>query len=208
MGRTERVVGAVHERFAGFLVPGKHAMFARARWSVRARRYRPRPSTPPTLHAVDGQNYRMHRLRSGDEWVLGTLARGNARFADGNENDWQPPLGSDEASRFVADPLTVCIVAIDTETNHIAGFVYGGVLSRRHTKLQHICLYEIGIDIDHRDKGVGPKLLEAFSAEARQMGIDKGFVILNESDRAAVALFEAHGAMRGDGRDALFGLSF
>lgn len=152
--------------------------------------------------------YRMHRVRDGDEWVLGTLARGNARFGSGGEDDWQPPLGTDEAARFVSDPNTVCIVAIDTATNHIVGFIYGGVLHRRHTKLQHVCLYEIGVDIDHRDQGVGEQLMVAFAEEARSMGIDRGFVITNEADTTAVALYEKFGASRGDGRDALYGLAF
>jgi ribosomal protein S18 acetylase RimI-like enzyme len=157
---------------------------------------------------VVSDQYRMHRLRAGDEWVLGTLARGNARFGDGDEQDWQPPLGGDEAARFVADPDTVCLVAIDMATNNIAGFVYGGVLNRRHTKLRHLCLYEIGVDLDHRTSGVGRLLLDAFAAEARQMGIDRGFVITNEANREAIALYESFGAVRGDGRDILFGLSF
>ncbi|MCB0977130.1 MAG: GNAT family N-acetyltransferase [Acidimicrobiales bacterium] len=152
--------------------------------------------------------YRMHRVRTGDEWVLATLARGNARFGDGDESDWQPPLGTDEASQFVADPNTVCIVAIDMATNHIAGFVYGGVLNRRHTKLRHLCLYEIGVDLDHRRTGVGQLLMEAFAAEARKLGIDRGFVIANQGDRVTSSIIEQYGAMKGDGRDVLYGLSF
>ena len=150
----------------------------------------------------------MHRLRSGDEWVLGTLARGNARFGDGDEQDWLPPLGSEEASRFVADPRTVCVVAIDMASNHIAGFVYGCVLYRRHTKLEHLCIYEIGIDIDHRKEGVGPLLLEAVAAEARRQGIDRGFVITRECNRELMRLYSDFGAVRGPGTDVLFGLSF
>jgi ribosomal protein S18 acetylase RimI-like enzyme len=157
---------------------------------------------------VVSDQYRMHRLRSGDEWVLSTLAKGNARFGDGDDHDWQPPLGTEEASRFVSDPATVCIVAIDLATNHIAGFVYGGVLARRHTRLHHICLYELGIDIDHRQTDVGQLLMHAFAGEARKLGIDRGFVITNEANTDAVRVFEAYGAMRGDGRDALFGLAF
>src|SRR5690554_3479780 len=104
----------------------------------------------------------MHRLQPGDEWVLGTLAQGNARFGDGSEKEWQPPLGSDEASQFVSDPNTICIVAIDNDTNHIGGFIYGGVLLRRHTRLRHVCLYELGVDLDHRDADVAFELLTAF----------------------------------------------
>lgn len=151
----------------------------------------------------------MHRLRVGDEAVLTTLARGNGRFTDGDtSSDWQAPLGPEEAAQFVADPNTVCMVAIDLATNHIAGFVYGGVLKRRHTRLQHMCLYELGVDLDHRGKGVGPLLLKAFGEQARAMGIDRGFTILNENDREAVETFIKAGAVRGDGSDVLFGLKF
>ncbi len=156
---------------------------------------------------VDDQ-YRMHRLRAGDEWVLNTLARGNARFGSGKEEEWLPPLGSHEATQFVNDPDTVCVVAIDLGTNHIAGFVYGGVLKRRHTKLTHLCLYEVGVDLDHREAGVGELLLQAFAAEARQMGIDRGFFVGSEEDRTAVDLFTRFGAVRSSGRDILFGLKF
>ena len=152
--------------------------------------------------------YRTHRLRAGDEWVLGTLARGNARFGDGTEEEWLPPLGNEETAQFVADPDTVCIVAIDLETNHIAGFVYGGVLKRRHTKLHHICLYEVGVDIDHRSRGVGPLLLSAFAAEARRMGIDRGFVVANADDAEAMKLYQDAGAVRSTGHDVLLGLTF
>ena len=150
----------------------------------------------------------MHRVRPGDEWVLSTLARGNARFGDGDESDWQPPLGTDEAAQFVADPNTVCIVAIDMATNHIAGFVYGGVLKRRHTKLRHLCLYEVGVDLDHRNTGVGQLLMQAFAAEARKMGIERGFVIASEADKVTSSIIQQYGALRGDGRDVLFGLTF
>ena len=72
--------------------------------------------------------YRLHRLRPGDEWALSTLAKGNARFGDGEDRPWVPPLSSEEASEFVSDPRTICVVAIHMETNHMAGFVYGGGL--------------------------------------------------------------------------------
>ena len=150
----------------------------------------------------------MHRLGAGDEWVLGTLAKGNARFSEGSDHDWQAPLGTEETALFVADPNTVCIVAIDTASNHIAGFIYGGVLSRRHTRLKHLCLHELGIDIDHRKSDVGLSLLAAFAGEAREMGIDRGFVITSDANTQLVKIYEAFGAFRGDGRDVLFGLTF
>lgn len=150
--------------------------------------------------------YRTHRLRAGDEWVLTTLAKGNARFTDGKEQDWLPPLGSAETAQFVSDPDTICLVAIENETNQIAGFVYGGVLMRRHTRLQHICLYEIGIDIDHRTKGVGSLLLAAFGAEARAVGIDRGFVLVHGGDGEMQALLREFGGQRSE--HVIYGLTF
>jgi ribosomal protein S18 acetylase RimI-like enzyme len=157
---------------------------------------------------VASDQYRMHRLRPGDEWVLGTLSRGNARFGEGQDSEWLPPLSTEEASRFVSDPRTICVVAIDQKSNHIAGFVYGGVLQRRHTKLEHVCLYEVGVDIDHRSYGVGTLLLQAFAAEARSMGIDRGFVITAASNAESIALYESYGAVRSPDTDLLFGLNF
>ena len=148
--------------------------------------------------------YRMHRLRQGDEWALSTLSKGNARFGDG-EDRWVPPLSSDEAAEFVNDPRTICVVAIHTETNHMAGFVYGGVLFRRHTKLRHLCVYEIGVDIDHRNKGVGKLLLDAVGAEARNMGIDRGFAFAASSDKHMRAIYDSAGGQHSADTEILYG---
>lgn len=152
--------------------------------------------------------YRMHRLRQGDEWALATLAKGNARFGDGEERPWVPPLSSDEAAEFVNDPRTICVVAIHMETNHMAGFVYGGVLYRRHSKLRHLCVYELGIDIDHRNKGVGKLLLDAIGAEARQMGIDRGFAFCSAGDRDLRAIYDSAGGQHSDANEILYGFDF
>ena len=100
------------------------------------------------------------------------------------------------------------MVAVEDGTNQICGFAYGGVLLRRHTQLKHACLYEIGIDLDHREGDVGMMLLRGFGNEARDLGCDRGFVITNESDRQTVALYRAFGALTSGGNDILFGLQF
>ena len=156
---------------------------------------------------MSDDRYRLHRLRPGDEWVLATLAKGNARFGKGDERPWVPPLSSDEAAEFVSDPRTICVVAIDTGTNHMAGFVYAGVLYRRHTNLRHLCVYEVGIDIDHARDEVAPLLMSGIAAEARQMGIDRGFAFANAADVDNRKIFEAMKHTKSDG-EILFGLEF
>jgi hypothetical protein len=157
---------------------------------------------------VASERYRLHRLRAGDEWVLGTLAKGNARFGQGEDRPWVPPLSNEEASEFVNDPRTLCVVAIDVGTNHMAGFAYGGVLYRRHTRLRHLCVYEVGIDIDHPRDEVARVLMEGIASEARQMGIEQGFAFASSGDREARAIFENVGAMRSNDTEILYGLRF
>lgn len=152
--------------------------------------------------------YRLHRLRQGDEWVLGTLAKGNARFGAGDDRPWVPPLSNDEAAEFVSDPRTICVVAIDTETNHMGGFIYGGVLYRRHTRLRHLCVYEVGIDVDHPRDVVSQLLITGIGNEARQMGIEQGFAFAATADVQARAMFEAAGAAQASDAETLFGLQF
>jgi hypothetical protein len=157
---------------------------------------------------VASDRYRLHRLRQGDEWVLATLAKGNARFGKGEERPWVPPLSSDEASEFVSDPRTVCVVAIDMGTNHMAGFVYGGVLYRRHTRLRHLCVYEVGVDIDHPRAEVGKLLMEGIALEARQMGIEQGFAFAAANDRENRQIYESIGAMKSTDMEILYGIQF
>ncbi|MGN6693938.1 MAG: GNAT family N-acetyltransferase, partial [Aquihabitans sp.] len=87
-------------------------------------------------------------------------------------------------------------------------FVYGGVLYRRHTKLRHICVYEIGIDIDHRNQGVGKILLEGIGAEARQMGIDRGFAFASSKDSESRAIYESGGGQHSSDSEILYGFEF
>jgi len=162
----------------------------------------------PTLRGVVSDRYPLHRPPPGGEWALSTLAKGNARFGDDDDRPWVPPLSSEEASEFVNDPRTICVVAIHMETNHMAGFAYGCVLYRRHTKLRHLCVYEIGIDVDHRNQGVGKILLDGIGAEARQMGIDRGFAFASADDRDARAIYDSAGGQRSADNEILYGFEF
>ena len=55
---------------------------------------------------------------------------------------------------------------------------------------------------------MGPLLLGAFAAEARRMGIDRGFVVANADDADAMKLYQDAGAVRSTGHDVLLGLTF
>lgn len=157
--------------------------------------------------AMSGR-YHLRRLRPGDEAALTVLARGAARFDAGGHGTALDPLSPADAKTFVADDRTICIVALEEGTNHIAGFVYANVLYRRHTQLRHLCVYEVGVDQDHRSRGVERYLMDGLAAEARQLGIDRGFVITQESNPEAMELYRSVGGVTGDGTDVVFALRF
>ena len=138
--------------------------------------------------------YRIHVLGPGDERALQLLASGNGRFGQPGESGSKPPLDAGDAATFVNDDRTLCLVALEASSNRIAGFVYACVLYRRHTKLRHLCVYELGIDVDHRDGTVAKQLLEGLAGEARKRGITQGFVVTGAANSEAVAAYHAVGA--------------
>lgn len=152
--------------------------------------------------------YRLHRLGAGDERVLAILAERNSRFVADGGGESLDPLPPPEAVRFAADDRTVFIVAVEARTNLVAGFVYACVLYRRHSRLRHLCVYEVGVDVDHRTTGVGERLLAGLADEARAMGIDRGFAVTTMSHREAVALYESAGGVHGADRDVVYALRF
>lgn len=164
-----------------------------------------------------GLKGRIEQLRSGGEvWVrrlgptdsavLDHLARENPTFGDSASRPVLQPLRPADARTFLADERTICLVAFDNRTP--VGFLYACELYRRHTDLRHLCLYEVGVMEDHRDQGIGSKLMSALGDEARKRGIDRGFVVTTSADREAIALYTSNGAVRGNDDDVVLVLQF
>jgi hypothetical protein len=102
------------------------------------------------------------------------LATGSGRFGAAGDDASKPPLAPEDATAVVADDC---------------------VLYRRHTQLKHLCVYEIGVDIDHRGSEVGAQLLRGLADEAKKRGIDRGFAISSVTDSEALTLFSTVGAV-------------
>lgn len=139
--------------------------------------------------------YRIHLLGPGDERALELLAAESGRFGQPGQAGSKPPLEPDDAAAFVADDRTLCLVALEASTNRIAGFVYACVLYRRHTKLRHLCVYELGIDAAHRGGPVAAQLLEGLTTEAAKLDITRGFAVTTSANSEAVAAYQSIGAV-------------
>ena len=148
----------------------------------------------------------VRRLGPMDSMVLARLARENGRFGHAADRPPLEPLNPPDARTFLADERTMCLVAFDGHDP--VGFLYACELYRRHTLLSHLCLYEIGVAEDHRDMGIGDKLMTALGEQARKRGIHHGFVVTNASNREAMALYTGFGGVRGHDDDVVFVLQF
>ncbi len=154
---------------------------------------RARRSTAPPVVAPD---VTVRRLRPGDEDILTHLARNNDLFGPPQQRDELEPLTPADAFAFLRDDRTATFVAFTDDDDDPVGFVYACELYRRHTALRHLCIYEIGVSERHRSQGVGPALMDALADHARAQGIERGFVVTQASNTAAMALYEAAGGER------------
>lgn len=155
------------------------------------------PDVPPVT---------IRRLHPGDEDVLAYLARHNDRFGGMKDRVELDPLEPADAFAFLRDDRTATFVAFVGDEP--AGFVYACELYRRHSALRHLCVYEIGVSDQRRNLGIGPALLDAVADHARAQGIERGFVITQSSDRAAMALFEGAGGERTATDEVVFTFSW
>jgi ribosomal protein S18 acetylase RimI-like enzyme len=144
------------------------------------------------------RDFAIRRLERGDEAMLTTLANDGTRYAEDGEDESESPLPPDDASAFLADDHTHLLIAFDEDASDAPplGFVVANELCHRHSFARMLIVYEIGVDREHRRRGVGRALLDAVAEIARDRGIPEGFVLTNESNRPAMALYAAAGGTR------------
>jgi ribosomal protein S18 acetylase RimI-like enzyme len=88
--------------------------------------------------------------------------------------------------------------------NEFAGFLYAYELARLERKAPMMFLYSIDVLPEHREKGVGKKLVEELKSICAERGFMKMFVVTGESNEAAVKLYESVGGGRCADDDVVF----
>jgi ribosomal protein S18 acetylase RimI-like enzyme len=141
----------------------------------------------------------VRRLQPGDEAVLARLVLDGPRYEEAGEVAQEQAvnevaLSPADAAAFLADDHTHLFVAY--RADEPIGFVVANELLHRHTFPRMLLVYEIGVRDDHRRRGVGKALLDAVRALAIERDIPEGFVLTNESNGPAMALYAAAGGTR------------
>ena len=146
----------------------------------------------------------VRRLGPADADLLARLARDGPRYEEADEVAQQEaatavPLAPADAVAFLSDDHTHVLVAFRVDepaAEEPVGFVVVNELLHRHTFTRMFLVYEIGVVVEHRREGIARALLEAVRTLAIERGVPEGFVLTNESNAAAMALYAATGATR------------
>ncbi|HEY2219921.1 MAG TPA: GNAT family N-acetyltransferase [Gaiellaceae bacterium] len=124
--------------------------------------------------AVPGISIRL--LVPGDEGVVRALATYD---------------GHGDPETLLADPRTVMLVAFDGERP--VGLVLAHELPRRHGDRSKLFVYEVDVAESHQRSGIASGLLERLAELARERGIRAGFVLTDEDNVPANALYRSAG---------------
>jgi ribosomal protein S18 acetylase RimI-like enzyme len=99
--------------------------------------------------------------------------------------------GPGDPETLLSDPRTLMLVAFDGERP--VGFALAHELPRRHGDRSKLFVYEVDVAETHRRRGIGSALLARLAELARERGIRVGFVLTDEDNVAANALYRSAG---------------
>jgi ribosomal protein S18 acetylase RimI-like enzyme len=100
--------------------------------------------------------------------------------------------GPGDPEGLLADVRTLMLVAFDNEQP--VGFVLAHELPRRHGDRSELFVYEIDVAETHQRRGIGKALLARLAELARERRIRVGFVLTDEDNFPANALYRSAGA--------------
>jgi ribosomal protein S18 acetylase RimI-like enzyme len=125
---------------------------------------------------TDGAEIAIRLLAPGDEDVVRALAGYD---------------GGGDPEGLLADPRTLLLVAFDGESP--VGFVLAHELPRRWKDRSKLFVYEVDVVESHQRRGIGKALLAQLAELARERGVRIGFVLTDEDNVPANALYRSAG---------------
>jgi ribosomal protein S18 acetylase RimI-like enzyme len=110
----------------------------------------------------------------------------------------------DAMMKFLSDPANYLFLALEDE--RVAGSLFGYSLVHPPMRESQFLLYEIDVRPQSRGRGIGKALVKAFISEARTAGAFEVWVITNQSNAAAMAMYAACGLRRENLDDVMLAL--
>jgi GNAT superfamily N-acetyltransferase len=110
-----------------------------------------------------------------------------------------------QARRFLGSPANLVFTV--EESGETLGWLLAHPLERVDRDSAKLLIYEVETREAHRRRGVGRALVEAALAHARAEGMMGAWVLTNDSNAAALALYRATGARRPHEDDAMLSWS-
>lgn len=114
------------------------------------------------------------------------------------------PCDDAAVAEFVADPNRWLLLAV--QGGRVIGSLNGHALRHPHRREPQFLLYEIDVRPEARRRGVGTALVRAFVDGAREAGAFEVWIPTNESNAAAMALYERCGMRRKNRDDVLWSI--
>ena len=131
---------------------------------------------------ISGRCVRIELIRKVDTAFISQL---NDLLDEGAEWD------SHQGEKFLKDPNNALLIAF--MENKAVGFLTANRLQRFDKRGAEVLLYEIGVQVDFRQRGIGKALIEEVKHWAKEAGADVVWVLTNRSNAAAVALYQSVG---------------
>jgi ribosomal protein S18 acetylase RimI-like enzyme len=105
-----------------------------------------------------------------------------------------PPFEDVALVEFLADPAHYLVIA--AEDGKAVGSLYGYALRHPHRRDPQFFLYGIDVRPEYGNRGIGAALVESFVTEARRAKAFEVWVLTNEANRAAMAMYSHAGLKR------------
>ena len=105
-----------------------------------------------------------------------------------------PENGEPGLSTFLDDPRAYLLVAYENDSP--VGIAYGYALPRPKRKSSAMLLYEIEVAPDARRRGAGRALMEAFRALCESLELDSMWLLTDDGNPGAQALYRGAGGER------------
>jgi GNAT superfamily N-acetyltransferase len=117
------------------------------------------------------------------------------------EIDGRTVSGDTPMLELLSDPLWYLLLA--EADGHAVGGLWGCALRRAHRPEPEFMLYEMAVREAYWNQGIGRGLVKAFMAEARKAGAHEVWVLTNQSNARAMAMYARAGMTRPNPDDVM-----